>query len=74
MNKIIKATRADKSRVLEIQTEAFWNDPHINWFTGSGKNRRKRVESLMSHAFESALTSGDVYLSEDKEAVAIWRS
>jgi len=74
MNKVIKATRADKSKVLEILTEAFWNDPHINWFTGSGKNKKKRLESMMSHAFESALVRGDVYLTEDKEAVAIWRN
>jgi GNAT superfamily N-acetyltransferase len=74
MNKPIKATREDKPKILEILTEAFWNDPHINWFTGSGKNKKKRIETMMSHAFESALVRGDVYLTEDKEAVAIWRN
>jgi ribosomal protein S18 acetylase RimI-like enzyme len=74
MKNIIKATRSDKPKVLEILTEAFWDDPHINWFTGSGKNKRKRLETMMSHAFESALARGDVYLTEDKQAVAIWRN
>ena len=74
MNRIVKATRADKPKVLEILTEAFWNDPHINWFTGNGKNKKTRLKSMMSHAFESALGRGDVYLTEDREAVAIWRN
>jgi len=74
MKNIIKATRSDKPKVLEILTEAFWDDPHINWFTGSGKSKRKRLETMMSHTFESALARGDVYLTEDKEAVAIWRN
>lgn len=74
MEQIIKATSEDKQRVLEILTEAFWNDPHIIWFTGNGPKKKKRIETMMSHSFESALLRGDVYLKRDKEAVAIWRN
>jgi len=74
MNNVIKATRADKSRVLEILTEAFWNDPHIIWFTGNGPKKKKRIKTMMSHAFESAILRGEVYLTTDQQAVAIWRN
>ncbi len=71
---MIKATRKDKKRVLEILTEAFWDDPHILWFTGQGSNKKKGIETMMSHAFEMAITRGEVYLSNDKDAIAIWRN
>jgi GNAT superfamily N-acetyltransferase len=74
MEQVIKATRKDKRRVLEILTEAFWNDPHIIWFTGNGPKKKKRIETMMSHSFESALLRGDVYMTSDKQAVAIWRN
>ena len=74
MEKIIKAQRRDKQRVLDILTEAFWNDPHINWFTGQGTQKKNRIRAMMSHAFEGALARGDVYMSPNKEAVAIWRN
>ncbi len=74
MAQIIKAKRSDKQRVLDILVEAFWDDPHVNWFTGQGKGKRNRMRAMMSHAFEMALPNGDVYLSEDKQAVAIWKT
>lgn len=74
MEQVIKDNRKDKPRVLEILTEAFWNDPHIIWFTSNYPKKRKRIETMMSHSFESALLRGDVYLTADKQAVAIWRN
>lgn len=74
MTQIRKASSADKDRVLQILTEAFWHDPHINWFSGNGPNKGRRIRTMMSHAFEGAVAGGDVYMSQDKEAVAIWRN
>ncbi|MEM9987752.1 MAG: GNAT family N-acetyltransferase [Bacteroidota bacterium] len=74
MQQIIQASRKDKSRVLDILVEAFWDDPHINWFSGKGKQRGRRIRTLMSFAFEEALSRGDVYLSHNREAVAVWRN
>lgn len=74
MERVIKASRSDKGRIIELLVEAFWNDPHIIWFTGNGPKKRKRIATMMSHAFESALLRGDVYLTADKQAVAIWRN
>ena len=74
MTQIRKASRADKDRVLQILTEAFWHDPHINWFSGNGPHKARRIRTMMSHVFEAALARGDVYISHDREAVAIWRN
>jgi hypothetical protein len=74
METIRKATKADKAQVLEILVEAFWNDPHINWFSGKGPKKAQRIKAMMSHAFEGALARGDVYLTENEQAVAIWRN
>lgn len=66
MKNIIKVIRLDKLKVLEILIEVFWDDLYINWFIGSGKNKRKCLEIMMFYVFESVLVRGDVYFMEDK--------
>ena len=72
--KIDKAIRADKTAVLKILKAAFIHDPQINFIVGDGKNHQKKYDCLMSYAFEQAAVNGHIEISEDKNAVAIWRN
>jgi hypothetical protein len=43
MENVRKATRKDKQAIVGILTQAFWNEPHINWFAGTHNKDRKSV-------------------------------
>jgi ribosomal protein S18 acetylase RimI-like enzyme len=74
MENIRKATRKDKTAVVGILTQAFWNEPLINWFAGNHKNKKQRLDTLMSFVFEKRLPNGEVFITNDSQAVAIWRN
>jgi GNAT superfamily N-acetyltransferase len=74
MKNMMHATRPDKDQVVDILTRSFENDPHIQWYVGSGKGRAKRLRTLMEFAFEKGMADQEVYLTADKNAVAIWRN
>ena len=74
MKTIINAQRSDKATVTEILRNSFANDPHINWLVGKGRNRQKRINRLMSYAFEHCLINGSIQLTEDKKAVTLWKN
>ena len=71
--KIYTASRSDKTFVVKILKAAFIDDPQINFIIGDGKNHQKKYDRLMSYAFEQATLNGHIEISEDKNAVAIWR-
>ncbi|MGD1889484.1 MAG: GNAT family N-acetyltransferase [Cyclobacteriaceae bacterium] len=74
MEDIIRATRQDKDRMVDILSRAFKHDPHVQWFVGSGKSRARRLKTLMEFAFEKGIADQEIYLTTDKNAVAIWRN
>ncbi|MFN7259850.1 MAG: GNAT family N-acetyltransferase [Cyclobacteriaceae bacterium] len=74
MENVRKATRKDKQAIVGILTQAFWNEPHINWFAGTHNNKKQRVEALMSFVFEKRLPNGEVFITNDSQAVAVWRN
>jgi GNAT superfamily N-acetyltransferase len=71
---IINAQRKDKTRVIEILSKSFQNDPQINYILGSNVNHNKKMKRLMAYSFEFGLANGKVEISEDKNSVAIWKS
>lgn len=71
---IRKTTRKDKALVVDILSQAFRKDPQIHWLSGGGRNKAKKVKALMSFAFEQRHLHGDVYITTDQQAVAIWRN
>ena len=72
---MIRASRRNKARVCEILIDSFQKDPHTNWFTSpNDQGRDKRIRSLMNFAAEEGFARQSVYLSDDKNAVAIWKS
>ncbi|MFN7328966.1 MAG: GNAT family N-acetyltransferase [Bacteroidota bacterium] len=74
MENIRKATRKDKAAIVGVLAQAFWNEPLINWFAGAHKNKKQRIDALMSFVFEKRLPNGEVYITNDSQAVAIWRN
>ncbi|MCA6586289.1 MAG: GNAT family N-acetyltransferase [Pseudanabaena sp.] len=71
---IINAQRKDKTRIIEVLCQSFQNDPQTNYILGSNGNHNKKLKRLMAYAFEFGLANGKVEISEDKNAVAIWKA
>ncbi len=59
---IILAQRKDKTRIVEILSQSFHNDPQTNYILGNHGNQNKKF----------GLVNGKVEISEDKNAAAIW--
>ncbi len=70
---IILAQRKDKTRIVEILSQSFHNDPQTNYILGNHGNQNKKRKRLMAYAFEFGLVNGKVEISEDKNAAAIWK-
>lgn len=66
-----KITYEDKPVVIKILTESFKTDPHINWLLEKSKNLNK-IKILMDYVFEESFEKGEIYLSDDKTAAALW--
>ena len=70
---MIKATPKDKAHILEILTLAFSQDPQTIWLAEPADvNQSKRIRAMMNFAFEKSILHQEVYLSKDRQAVAIW--
>lgn len=66
-----KANYSDKNLILEILTESFKNNRSVNYITGASEGNQKRVRALMDYSFEVCYRFGDIYLSDDRNAVAL---
>lgn len=66
-----QATRADKSRIVDILTAAFWDDPEILWFSGYVPRKEAKIRAMMAFAFEERFPAGDVFISKDENAASI---
>lgn len=72
---MILATRKDKSLVVQILTEAFQDNLQINWIVApADQGREKRLRVMMELAFESGLAEGEVYLTDNRKGVAVWKT
>lgn len=68
---MIRATKADKPRVVEILTQAFDANPSVNYTLPQDSRSRQRLVRLMEYSVEVCQDSGEIYLSEDKNACAL---
>jgi ribosomal protein S18 acetylase RimI-like enzyme len=71
---IKKAIRSQKSIVVSILCSSFSKDPQIQYIIGTNGNTIKKYVALMRYAFEYALLNGDVYITEDNNATALWKN
>jgi ribosomal protein S18 acetylase RimI-like enzyme len=70
---MIKAEHKDKAIVTNILAESFKNDPQVNWFLEESRNRNK-LNILIDYVFEETIRKGEIYISEDNMATALWNS
>lgn len=66
-----KANYGDKNLILEILTESFKHNRSVNYITGASEGNQKRVSALMDYSFEVCYQFGDIYLSDNRNAVAL---
>lgn len=71
---IVSAKRADKPRIVEVLCKAFPNDPQTKYILGSDGNRATKLKRLMAYAFEYGMINGNVEISDDGNAAAIWKN
>ncbi|MFT3980623.1 MAG: GNAT family N-acetyltransferase [Ferruginibacter sp.] len=68
---MIKATISDKPIVSAILAEAFDQNNSVNYIVKQDENRRQRIRWLMDYSFDACYASGEVFLSNNKEACAL---
>lgn len=66
-----KANDDDKPVILDILTESFKNNRSVNYIASSSGNSEDRIRALMDYSFEICRRFGEVYLSDDRQAVAL---
>lgn len=72
-SKMIKAEYKDKAIVTNILAVSFKNDPQVNWYLEESRNRNK-LNILIDYVFEETIRKGEIYISEDNMATALWNS
>lgn len=68
-----KATYKDRSKVVKILCTSFRHDPHMDWLLAKCVNPDK-LKIMMTYLFHKTMKIGKVYLSNDENAVALWKS
>jgi ribosomal protein S18 acetylase RimI-like enzyme len=67
------ATLADVALIKNILLVSFRNDPHVTWLLEESKNKFK-LKVLIDYVVHQTLRRGEIYLSDDNNAVALWDS
>jgi len=68
-----KITAEDKPTVRKILVESFKNDPYMNWLSKESKNPYK-LKYLIDYVVDQTFENGEIYLSHDDKATALWNS
>jgi ribosomal protein S18 acetylase RimI-like enzyme len=66
-----RATLADVDRIKNILVVSFKSDPHLIFLLQQSKNARK-LDILIDYVVDQTFRQGEIYLSDDKSAVALW--
>ena len=65
------ATLADVDLIKSILLVSFKNDPHLTWLLEESKNKFK-LNVLIDYVVHQSLRRGEIYLTDDNNAVALW--
>ena len=66
-----RATLADVDRIKKILLVSFKNDPHVTWLLEESKSKFK-LKVLIDYVVDQTIRRGEMYLSDDNNAVALW--
>ncbi|BDD05724.1 GNAT family N-acetyltransferase [Aureibacter tunicatorum] len=67
------ANRNDKPIIKNILIDSFRHDPHIMWLIEQSPKQNK-LELIMDYLIEDAFEEGEIYLTNDNMAVALWKT
>jgi N-acetylglutamate synthase-like GNAT family acetyltransferase len=62
---------SDKSIVIDILSQSFYDNKSVNYVIKDDKNRLQRIRRLMDYSFEICFLFGKVFLSDDKKGCAL---
>jgi ribosomal protein S18 acetylase RimI-like enzyme len=65
------ATMADVDLIKSILLVSFKNDPHLTWLLEKSENKFK-LNVLIDYVVHQTLRRGEIYLTDDNNAVALW--
>jgi len=66
-----EATVADKTKIVNILTDAFDDNSSVNYIVKQDEQRIKRIKFLMGYSFEMCAKYGKVYISDSENACAL---
>ncbi len=69
------ATPADLPHLVDLLSDAFRLDPHIDWFIGSPRRSRAAItrrRALMRYIAVGAISIGEAWLTDSGQAAALW--
>lgn len=66
-----RATLADVDLIKKILLVSFKNDPHVTWLLEESKSKFK-LKVLIDYVVHQTFRRGEMYLSDDNNAVALW--
>lgn len=69
---MIKASLQDKAIVVELLTAAFINNKSVLYIVKNDTKLLQRTRKMMRYSFDKCLRSGEVFLSDDKKACALF--
>jgi GNAT superfamily N-acetyltransferase len=68
---MIKTQLADKKRILEILSRSLVDNQSGNYIIRQEEKKTQRIRALMDHSYEICGASGDVWLSDVRQACAL---
>jgi len=68
---MIKATRDDKSLIVNILIDSFKDNQSVNYIVRQDNHKLKCIRALMEYSFEICFNFGETWLSDDGKACAL---
>ncbi|HYF66715.1 MAG TPA: GNAT family N-acetyltransferase [Ohtaekwangia sp.] len=66
-----RAEQKDKRLVVDILSKSFDKNKSVNYVVKQDANRQDRIRSLMEYSFNTCLSFGEIWISDDNMACAL---
>ena len=68
---MITATKEDKALIIHILSESFKENKSILFVVKNDSKQKERIQKLMEYSYNMALSSGEIFLSENKKGCVL---
>lgn len=69
---MIKAEASHKYLVVDLLCQAFDGNPSVNYIIKQDRRRQERIKALMEYSFDTCLSSGEIWLSDNLNGCALF--